>query len=62
MIYFKSCPRCQGDMHVVNDLYGRYMECLQCGYEADLKQPAKPAPSVLNVSAEAKPKSKVKLS
>ena len=36
MIYFKACPRCRGDMILGNDHYGRYMECLQCGYEADV--------------------------
>ena len=33
MIHFKACPRCRGDVHVSSDIYGRYMECLQCGYE-----------------------------
>ncbi len=36
MIYFKACPRCRGDIYLNNgDQYGRYLECLQCGYEAD---------------------------
>ena len=35
MIYFKACPRCQGDMHLTRDLYGRYVECFQCGYESE---------------------------
>ncbi len=57
MIYFKACPRCRGDMNVVNDLFGKYMECLQCGHEMNIKQPAPAtAPSRLwEVPAE-KPK------
>ncbi|MBI4202687.1 MAG: YheV family putative metal-binding protein [Chloroflexi bacterium] len=61
MIYFKACPRCQGDMHVVNDLYGRYLECLQCGYEDDLKEERRTAPTIWDVpAAKTKAKSKVK--
>lgn len=40
MIYFKACPRCHGDVNVVNDLFGKYLECLQCGHEMNIKQPA----------------------
>ncbi|MBI4201020.1 MAG: hypothetical protein HY531_01870 [Chloroflexi bacterium] len=35
MIYFKACPRCHGDMHLSKDQYGQYLECIQCGYEAE---------------------------
>lgn len=35
MIFFKSCPRCKGDMTTTADMYGKFMECLQCGYESD---------------------------
>jgi hypothetical protein len=31
MIAFKSCPRCQGDLHISRD--ADEMTCLQCGYE-----------------------------
>ena len=30
-IYFKSCPRCDGDVFKGSDLYGAYLDCLQCG-------------------------------
>ncbi|MBI4340282.1 MAG: hypothetical protein HY680_10095 [Chloroflexi bacterium] len=40
MIYFKACPRCQGDMKINHDLYGRFLECLQCGHEINLKDEA----------------------
>lgn len=32
MIYFKRCPRCNGDLHKAQDIYGSYVACLQCGY------------------------------
>ena len=35
MIYFKSCPRCRGDVNVRSDWYGEYQECLQCGWSKD---------------------------
>ncbi len=31
MIVFKSCIRCEGDIHVKSDQYGKYLDCLQCG-------------------------------
>ena len=36
MVLFKSCPRCSGDMHITNDMYGKYKECLMCGHMIDL--------------------------
>ena len=35
MIFLKSCPRCKGDMITSSDMYGKFMECLQCGYESE---------------------------
>ncbi len=32
MMWFKSCPRCNGDLHEDSDVYGRYIACLSCGY------------------------------
>lgn len=46
VVLFKACPRCTGDLLVNSDIYGRYVECLQCGYmgaytgELVAKQPA----------------------
>ncbi len=59
MIYFKACPRCRGDMHIVHDLYGKYMECLQCGHEMNVNQPA--SASLWEVPAEKPKTSKVKV-
>lgn len=39
MLYLKSCPRCEGDMHINSDIYGEYKECLQCGHMVDIPRP-----------------------
>lgn len=36
MVQFKSCPRCCGDLVAAGDMYGRYVQCLQCGYMNDM--------------------------
>jgi ssDNA-binding Zn-finger/Zn-ribbon topoisomerase 1 len=36
MIFFKSCPKCQGDMLLEKDPFGDYKHCLQCGLYEDL--------------------------
>ena len=36
MIFFKGCPKCGGDLYLDSDIYGDYLNCLQCGYAADL--------------------------
>ena len=36
VVYLKGCPRCHGDMHLDGDAYGRYLQCLQCGYLRDI--------------------------
>ncbi len=40
MIKFKGCPRCHGDLYLATDIYGRYFNCLQCGFTKDLPAPA----------------------
>ena len=32
MIWFKSCPRCSGDLMEDSDGYGKYVSCLACGH------------------------------
>jgi Zn ribbon nucleic-acid-binding protein len=33
MILFKACPRCQtGDLSLSEDIYGEYVQCVQCGH------------------------------
>ena len=38
MFWFKSCPKCQGDLYRDSDTYGTYIACMQCSHyltEAD---------------------------
>jgi hypothetical protein len=32
MLYLKACPRCMGDVKYESDIYGKFLECLQCGF------------------------------
>ena len=36
MLKLKGCPRCQGDLYLAADTYGKYVNCLQCGFTRDL--------------------------
>ena len=36
MMLFKACTRCSGDVRETSDMYGRYMQCVQCGHLTDL--------------------------
>ena len=36
MLKLKGCPKCQGALNLVSDMYGRYVNCLQCGFTKDL--------------------------
>ena len=38
MVYYRACPRCRGDVHIREDFYGVFKECLQCGYMLDIDQ------------------------
>ncbi len=40
MLYIKACPRCQGDVELGSDMYGKYLACLQCGYMVDSREDA----------------------
>ncbi|MFC1954570.1 hypothetical protein ACFLVZ_01955 [Chloroflexota bacterium] len=28
----KRCPKCEGNLFQINDVYGPYEQCLQCGF------------------------------
>ncbi|MBI2171596.1 MAG: hypothetical protein HYU30_06200 [Chloroflexi bacterium] len=32
MLWFKQCPKCEGDLYLDRDRYGPFAACLQCGY------------------------------
>jgi len=37
MLTHKHCPKCGGNIYLSSDYYGRYEQCLQCGYTCDLE-------------------------
>jgi hypothetical protein len=37
MLTHKQCPKCGGNIYLSTDYYGRYEQCLQCGYTCDLE-------------------------
>ena len=39
MIGFRKCERCQGDVYSKGDMYGDYLQCLQCGRLVDIDKP-----------------------
>ena len=50
VIKFKVCPRCQGDLYLSEDMFGKYFSCMQCGYLKDLVVPRlEPSPRVDSV-------------
>ena len=36
MLFLKACPKCHGDMYLDRDVYGTFIECLQCGLLRDV--------------------------
>jgi len=38
MIKFKGCPRCGGDLYLAEDVFGKYLSCLQCGFHRDVAE------------------------
>ena len=59
MILFKSCPKCMtGDLIKSRDMFGEYLECIQCGFMKDLPAPAQsvaPAPAPVPVDLGVEP-------
>jgi hypothetical protein len=37
MLRLQGCPRCNGDILIDRDHLGWYEQCIQCGYQHDLK-------------------------
>ncbi|MDP2661310.1 MAG: hypothetical protein Q8R28_11345 [Dehalococcoidia bacterium] len=46
MIWFRACPRCNGELCLDKDRYGPYIFCLQCGWQKGLED-FKPAAQVV---------------
>ena len=38
MVFYRSCPKCRGDMHIREDVYGDFRECIQCGLLQDIAE------------------------
>lgn len=36
MLWLKECPKCQGDLILDQDSYGKFKTCVQCGYLRDV--------------------------
>ena len=36
MIIYKACIRCNGDVHLKDDQFGQFLDCLQCGATFDV--------------------------
>ena len=36
MLFSKACPKCRGDVHIIKDRYGIFVQCLQCGLLKDV--------------------------
>ncbi len=32
MFWFKSCPKCHGDLYRDSDTFGTYIACMQCSH------------------------------
>ncbi len=41
MFWLKSCPRCHGDLYDNSDIYGNYIDCIQCGHYLTAEEEAK---------------------
>ena len=35
MLFSKACPKCHGDVHIIKDRYGLFVQCWQCGLLKD---------------------------
>ena len=35
MMYLRECPKCNGDLNAEEDIHGKFVSCMQCGYLKD---------------------------
>ena len=58
MFWLKSCPRCNGDLHLVREVGESYVSCLQCGRiltaEQEVALPGFPQPAQRPIRFRAK--------
>ncbi len=55
MLLLKACPRCRGDLIVEQDRYGPVIDCLQCGYEGELRTLRRWVAAPMVIRAEPEP-------
>ena len=36
MMYLMECQKCHGDLNAGEDIHGKYVSCMQCGYQKDV--------------------------
>ena len=36
MMYLRECPKCHGDLNAGEDIHGKYVKGMQCGYLKDV--------------------------
>lgn len=55
-LWLKQCPKCRGDLYLTEDLFDKYLACLQCGRRVALAEAGELAPAE-RASTEAKRRS-----
>ncbi len=58
MVHFKACSRCKGDMHPIEDRWGKFIQCLQCGNVTDLRPKATKVPATMGPQKPGRPRKK----
>lgn len=54
-VAMRACPHCGGDVRLNRDIYGAYLQCLQCSRELQpdaLAMPARHAPAATPLSPQ----------
>ncbi len=51
--WYKACPKCHGDLALGQDIYGWYVQCMQCGLLKEVPKVAKPAAETATRTAAA---------
>lgn len=52
--WFKSCPKCHGDLVLEQDRWGSYRICIQCGYSQEMPAMTKVLPEPVPARREQK--------
>lgn len=50
MFWFKSCPKCQGDLYRDTDQFGVFISCVQCGRSLTQLEETQEYPSRISLS------------